>query len=462
MMDRREFMQRIAAVVGLGSGNPPYVIRGLNSQNPQKGAKKGHQRENDCVGLHWLRGTVPFAEEQPLVVYLGMFFGDGFEEADWGLWKYNKSFVWPNRVSLNTHTSAERAERITAGGITLEIPGSAIEGMTPDLFFAFMRGLDRYAFDCRRVDVFYDDCDRLVTPRDLYPMVYEVDLLGHEFRREFTGFLTCKSEQEVGGRRAKELGGGRGLTYDCVRFGRRGSAGCGKSMRVYDKNLESKGERDCVRWELELCQERSRKCWQALMHTSIEDTPKLLGMVVGGSIDFRHRPVNGCGELLKAGDKNWKRLERFDFWQTIIGKLGELPLANPLPSKRVEKAAAWLDSAVGGTLQMLGVAWGADQLVAHVMDIVGSRDRLRTSHLAALAEYDSRMKREPVPTIKAVRGWADRHGVQLESEPGELEPLKPTPLLPQVEPVTSPTSYGVRKRRLKFVLGLGKQHLWQK
>jgi len=399
--------------------NPPIVKRGLDSHSTQTDPAAESEKLVGYVGMHWLRGTVPWADLDPLVQYLRLFFGDCFEEYDYGLWKYDRSYVWPNRVSLNYHSSAERAERITSGGVTLEIPGSVIETYAPEIWFSFMRGLQHFRFEPSRIDVYYDDYDRLILPRDLYTLVYELDLLGQEFRREFTGFLQAAIKQKVGGKRAKMLGGGRGIVYDEVAFGRRGNRGCGKYLRAYDKWLESRGERKCVRWELELSGHRARKMWEALMHVATQDIPGILGAAIGGCIDFRHRPVTADGKLLRAGDKNWKRCPRFAWWQKIVDKLGEATFDLPIHRKSVEQSWEWMKTAAAGTLQMLSEAWGADKLVPKLLDIIGSRDRLNRTHQRAINEYRESVAHDSTLDISKIRSFADEKGIQLESEPGE-------------------------------------------
>ena len=407
----------------LDAVNPPHVQRGLNSQMSPTDPSGAQYPQSDCVGIHWLRGTVPQREFDEVVQYLAMFFGDETEHFEWGaLPKYDRSIRWPNSMSLNFHSSQERADRLTDGGMTIEMPGGAVESLDIEVFHSFMKGLVRWGFKCGRLDAFFDDFERLIAPRELYPTVYEVGLYGQELRREFTGFLTLAPEQKAGGRRPKALGANRGLTSDVLRFGKRGSDGSGKSLRVYDKRLETEGGRNCIRWELELCKHRSQKAYEALLHTTLAEWPKIIGMMIGGCIDFRHRPVDEAGNLLKAGDKNWSRLERFDWWQRIIDKLGELPIQNPHTPKQVERSAEWFEQQVSGTLQMLSEAYGTNKVLADIMDIIGRRDRLNANHMAALAEFESRKATEPVPDIAEVRHWADHVGIEIEGDGTDDEP----------------------------------------
>jgi hypothetical protein len=448
-MDRRTFMQGIAAA-GLGLVNPPYVKRGWKSQKAAWGAENGHQRESDCVGLHWLRGRVAHGKVAAVRDYCCLFFGDDVEARSFGLWRYDRSLELRHSVSINYQSTKDRADSITGGYAVLEVPGGALETLAPELLGSFVKGLASFGFECTRADVYFDDFTprpERMSPGELHRRVYEVDLLGDEFRREFTGFLECSVSQNAGGKRKGKLTG-RGLTYSAVSWGRRGSLGSGKYLRYYDKWLESGGERDCGRWELELCKKRAQKLYRAFVQVPANGWPHLIGLAIGGCIDFRHRPVNGAGQLLRAGDKNWERCKRMWFWTRILAKLGgRLPMSDPIQRMTVERSSAWVKDQCSGVLQLLGRAYGVNELLCDLLDIIGQSDRMAKKHRDALVDYLQRRDGKKVPTVTAVRHWADRHGVRLESEPGE-------PDLPS----RSPTE----QRRRRFVLGTGKQHLWEK
>lgn len=449
-MDRRTFLRMTG--LGLLTVNPPGVKRGWNSQKLPSGPPQEHQQaqlDQACVGVHWLRGRVPHDRVEALRDYCCIFFGDDFEERDYGLWRYDRMFELPRSVSINYQSTKRRAEAITGGYAVLEVPGSALESLDPDLIGSFIKGLSGYEFECSRIDVYFDDFDaERLSPRELYRRVYEVDLFGDEFRREFTGFLDCSLTQKAGKRRRGKLSG-RGLTYDEVSFGRRGSRGSGKYLRYYDKRLESGGEQACGRFELELCKERADKIYKAFLNVRVSGWAHLIGLAIGGAIDFRDRPVDGNGQLLRAGDKNWSRCKRKYFWTKILARLGgRLKMSKPTKPMTVERSAAWIKEQCSGVLQMCARAYGINELLTDLLDIIGSSDRMSKKHREALAAYLSRDKRNPVPTIEAVRSWADAEGVQLESEPGELEPEEEAPSKP---PATR-----------QFTMGVGRQHLWDK
>lgn len=375
------------------TANPPGVIRGLDSQTLPQIPKTGHP---GTVGLHWLRGSVPMADTEKLKTYLDTWFGDESQDQLYGLWFYDRSTRWPNGVQLNYHSHSDRAS-ITRGRVAIEIPGSALEVMDTAYVVSFMRRLEDFGFQCSRLDVFYDDVTRLVSPWRLARMVHDEDSDGNVLRADFTGFRRITK---------RTISNAKGRTFDEVAFGSRGQNGSGKYLRIYDKRLESQGENPAVRYELELSDERSQKAFEMLTHVHIKDAAGILGALVGGCIDFKKR----------TGDKNLARLERYEFWQTIIDRFGRVTLAGKRVQKTVDRSAAYVQKQVAGTLQMVRKAWGAEKFFPWLVDIVDGENRLRTAHFAALVEYERAMRDETTLHIGSIREYCDNMNLQLESE----------------------------------------------
>ena len=373
--------------------NPPAVIRGLDSQKALAG---GPSASPGAVGVHWLRGSVDMDCLAGLRDYCKLWFGDECQERLYGLWFYDRSIRWPNGVQLNFHSHSDRAA-ITRNRIALEIPGGALEVWGSDLVLAFMRGLEPFGFQCSRLDVYYDDVTRLVTPSQLAGLVHLEGPDGEPVKHDFTGFRRIMR---------RTISNDQGRTYDEVAFGARGSNGGGKYLRIYDKRLESKGENDAVRYELELSDERSQKAFEMLTHAAGRDAPGLIGALIGGCIDFK----------IRTGDKNLNRLERYTFWQKIVDRLSRVTLAGKRVRKSVERTDEWVRKQVAGALQMLRKAYGAEKFFPMLVDIVDGENRLRTQHYAALVEYERAIKGEPDLNIAAIRSYCDNVGLQLESD----------------------------------------------
>ena len=386
--------------------DPQDVIRGSDSQ-------PSSTSETDTIeilpfGVHWLRGSVPSGMLGAVLGYLEMWFGD-YESRAFGLWFYDRSDAWPNGVSVNYHSTPER-ETITDGRIAVEIPGSALDPFDLLIVQRFMQGLNQYQWQASRIDVFFDDFDRIITPRKLFATVYEPGLFAEApLKADFSGFLRIQSKSE----HHKT----RGIVHDEVDFGRRGSQGSGKYLRFYDKQLETQGRLKCCRWELELCDKKAKRAWGAIVRVSSEHSDvgevergiaSVIGAMIGGSIDFKYR----------TGDANLDRLERYEFWQTIIDKMGRDPslLRVPREEKKVHKSLRYICKQCSGTLQMLHAAMGAAEFLPMLVDIVTSEDRLTIEHRNAIAEYQNAVAPDPLLNIADLRNFCDEQGIELEGE----------------------------------------------
>jgi len=381
--------------------SPPGVIRGQNSQDAKR-ARDGLGPETPgIVGVHWLRGSVPMDELARLAAYVDTWFGDERQEREYGLWFYDRSILWPDGVTLNYHSHSDRAA-ITNGRITLEIPGGALDHYDTWMVLSFMRGLGDFSFQASRLDVYYDDAERTITPTKLFATVYGENEEGETILRDFTGFRRITR---------RLIANQKGRASDEVMFGARGDNGSGKYLRCYDKRLETNGENPSVRWELELSDERSQKAFDLLTHGDAEQAATCVGALVGGCIDFKKR----------THDRNASRWQRHEFWQTILGRLGAVKLATKTPVKSVDKAQKHICTQAAGNLQLLREAWGAERFFPWLVDIVDSTNRLRSQHYVALDAYrrDLEAAGDKTLCIEHVRDYCDDNEILLEGDDDE-------------------------------------------
>ena len=278
------------------TGNTPRdVIRGVNS----------HKRNNE-VGVHWLRISFPRQYLKRVRLYCERYFGQSSQDG-YGLWSYDTRYSWPNGTSLNFDSDFTRSEEIHQGKVTLDVPGKALDIIAQGDLHLFIVGLGPLNPVCTRCDIFFDDYQRVIKPAAMKKIID---------KKDFSGFREVQFKKRWGTRKGRY-----GVIHDEVDFGRRGGNGCGKYLRVYDKTLESEGEIDCIRWEVEFSKERSHKVLEKLSQvTSIDAFATLCGSLVAGAIVFVHR----------SSEKNIGRLVIYDFWIQIRKTLGSLVI-------RVEK-----------------------------------------------------------------------------------------------------------------------------
>lgn len=350
-------------------GNPPYVTRGLDSQVPQI--------VSGSVGIHWLRGSIEKKYQEWLIDRMAMLFGSEIESHEYGFWRYDRHIKWPCGAMVLWH-STEQGSALMNGRIALEIPGRALETLDSYDIGMTCVSLWKRGFHATRIDVFYDDMDRVITPSRLYQMIYEPGLFADDpIKEDFTGFLNIRNLSE--GHK------GRGLVHDEIAFGKRGNMGGQKYLRIYDKRLESDGENPAIRWELELCDHKANGLFKELVHAFGSGAEpgvivEVMGRWIGGCVDFKMRTD-------RVGDKNLCRLERYHFWQLILDKLGWARLVGKRVVKTVEKACEWFCRQVVGNLQMMVKAYGPGDVLPFLVDLATGENRLRPSHLKALAEF---------------------------------------------------------------------------
>jgi len=190
----------------------------------------------------------------------------------------------------------------------------------------FLLSLRQFSPSCTRIDVFFDDYNRMNTPTGIHEIIKN---------RDYSGFRKGQLKQRFDGGR---------MIHDEVDFGTRGDNGSGKYLRVYDKALESDGEKNCIRWEVEFSKERAHKVFDKLSQAaSIEAFATMCGSLVAGSIEFVHR----------NGDKNIGRLEVYDFWKKIKDLLGTVVIRVSIKTTDIGGMYKWVYRQVSPTLACL-------------------------------------------------------------------------------------------------------------
>lgn len=385
--------------------NPRTVTRGYDSQTALGGHSEATAGLADSVGVHWLRGTIFDVQRDWLVEMFCRLFGEEWEELEYGFWNYDRQVRWPCGATIQYHSTETQAAQ-TRGRIACEVPGHALESLDHWDILMLCVNLRAHQFRCTRIDLYYDDAERIITPAKLYDAVYEPSLFAKPIRADFTGFQVVKQ--------IRESHKSRGVTHDETAFGRRGNNGTGKYLRIYDKRLESEGENHAVRYELELSDEKAEAAFAGIVQTCSADwnpakTSTVLAAMIGGCIDFKIRTG-------RVGDKNLSRLQRYDWWQRIIDKIGRAKLDGKKHEKTVEKARQWVSKQCAGTLQMLHDALGAEVFLPFIVEVCTSGDRLRGEHLNAIAEYRRRIAGQPEIDLPGLRSYCDETGVPLEGD----------------------------------------------
>lgn len=261
---------------------------------------RGANRETLNIG--WLRGSLPCANMDSAMELLRAFYGDP-EYQDKGAFFRNHRFKWEGSVIL----AFDRAGEDGADDlIVIDIPATPIESLSVSERGLLLTGLKALGFSASRVDVSWDDFAKRILPEQ----VYDIAMKGHI---AYVQFCELISSGRVGGPRATT----------CY-LGKRGQNGGGKCVRIYRKDLESEGEIDAIRWEVEYSQDRAEKAFNALAATrDDQELALMIGKLVGGSCDFRDKDY----ATFKSSGGHLKDAPQYEWWVSILNELGSLKLA---------------------------------------------------------------------------------------------------------------------------------------
>lgn len=316
---------------------PPSVTRGLDSQKLNE------------TGIHWLRMSFSDKKLNAVKEWVSNFYGKTEEDAR-GLWGYTNRMFWASGAALFYDSDPQRSETIHRNRVTLEMTGRVCDRLSSCDLQLFVEGCRVLDGRCSRIDIFFDDYDRVIAPCDLHEIID---------RGDFSGFRKWKKLNE--GLKKK------GIDHDEVSFGRRGQKGGGKYLRIYDKNLESDGDQNCIRWEVEFSGEKAHGVFNKLAACGGDSTAfaTICGALVGGSINFVHYD----------GEKNLNRLDVYDFWQKITGTLGRLRIRTIRKPNDVVGMTYWIERAVTPTLACLRKVFKNDQeFFGWLLDILKEGD----------------------------------------------------------------------------------------
>ena len=326
-------------------------------------------------GLDWFQATVPIADEvlhpgegwhaddYPIrrvkdalmdQVLLAASVALGCDPKDWvhldsGLNGYRQSFLGPGGARVLFDHSQNQDVHVL-------LPGKACAMVDENA----MRSLARYVFahggHATRIDIQADDYSRVITPGGVQPALASGDAVTHA---KETVLMT------------KTKVGTTQCTGDTVYLG---SAQSRQLLRVYDKNLESGGETNAIRWEL---QTRKQAAVTLLQQLAQDHWPHVIASRIVAFVDFRD-----SSQAVNSSDKTRDRA-RVEWFATLVGMVekGTVYLAQ-LP-RTVQDLVGWITNQVSTSLAVCFRFWNGD--LGPLAEIVAEGERkFRPKHLAML------------------------------------------------------------------------------
>lgn len=307
-------MESVICKEAKNGNSPRTVVRGCNSHLVTQ------------AGIHWLRITFPHKHLQKVRGFIDRFFGQS-DQIGFGFWGYDCRYEWSNGAFL-LYDQRDETKQIHANRCAFECQGQPCDQLTPYDLTLLMEGLLIFDGRCSRIDVFMDDFNRVICPNDLHDIIE---------RRDFSRFIVGETRQAF---KSGEL------IRDEVTFGRKGKLGSGKSLTIYDKALESEGDRNCVRWELRLIDDRAHDVFVKLAGTcgNIDACALLCGCLVIGSITFVYRT---------GSEKNIDRLTEYEFWSILKMGLSDLRLRLHKPEQSIIGVIEWTEKQVAPNMSLI-------------------------------------------------------------------------------------------------------------
>lgn len=334
-----------------GEAAPPTLLGGVTGKNIGESEKwnkrvtiipsERHLGKLDAgerqssIGIDWLQGTIPFERFDLVRSYLDAVCGEHREDYNHGMQGFQAACEWhPFGIKLMWDTDRKNREN-HANRILFQVTGQGLACFPPVSLWRFLRDLSiKFWFKCSRIDLAFDDYEKIIRPDEV-----------NEFAKEgsYKGF-----------RKHKYIGGNRRngeQTDDGIYFGTRGKDGGGKFLRCYGKDIESDGETDSIRWEVEFSKAKANKVFFDLaMSTDLTDLATKIALFIGGSIDFAERSRSG----------RFSKADRLAFWEQILFHLGAAEIRCPKQEGDIESSMEWVEYSVTPSLEKIRQAIGDD------------------------------------------------------------------------------------------------------
>ena len=347
-----------------GLGCPPDSTTGGSFTTGLFNQFKGQRNRYQCeIGLDWIAGSFQVEKLEAMRQVLAGY-GAHFVNAAKGQWGYLNCELSPNGCFIAWTDGRDDA--------AFSVPGAMLAQLDAERMRQLWLDLNLVGFRASRLDIRFDDYDRIVEPRTVWE-AFDAGCVPH-FKK---------------GTWMENRDGGRpdGAT---VYIGKRGQNGGGRCYCVYDKLLESGDDSlDCVRWELRLYHERAELARAFLAGATKSDEAFItaLGQLVGGNIHFHDR---------SSGDPNLSRCPTLPWWQIILDSIGSVKINPRRICPTLLETVKAVQEQYAPTMAMLDMVFKA--LGGDLHDFidemrVDGASRMRRSHRARVDECIESLQR---------------------------------------------------------------------
>jgi hypothetical protein len=275
------------------------------------------------VHIDWLQGSFPFNSLPAVRALIERETGFPFSDETTGCRWYKTCYTNYVGAYLATEPRVSHSDRCS-----LTLPAQTLSGLSVYSQKLIINELAVLGFTCTRIDPCIDDFTKTLTP-DLIRQTVEA---GNQKGFSSNPYTDWRSSGEVSAEKS--------CTYY---VGRRGKSGSGKVIRCYTKYLESRGEVDSVRFEIEMSQEYSSNLFSclAMTHTSLWSSVLLASIT--GAVDFIDRSFSS----------RLSECPRLDWWEKVVGDDASIKVSKPRKLKSITKSINWINKQVSPTLSVV-------------------------------------------------------------------------------------------------------------
>jgi len=251
----------------------------------------------------------------------------GCEPGDWveterGSYGYQKGLVGPGQARIWWDAPGR-------DDCHIRFPGKACQISGQERLVHLLRYSLAHGGKATRCDTVIDDYQHIVSPAQVEEALQGPDAVTHARKGLVQrGF-------EVG---SPDLTGA--TTY-------LGSPTSRQRVRVYDKGLESGGEMDCIRWELESRHGAAETMAVALAY---QDWGEVMASRLVGFVDFR----------LADSHSEVEKRQRLPWFELLVRRARKASAYLPKVPRTVEEVVEWVDRAIGPSLAVAMKFWKGD------------------------------------------------------------------------------------------------------
>jgi len=258
---------------------------------------------NAAIGIDWISGTIPYPDDSDpadlaatISELISIFFPEKRDYCDaqsFGQRGYDTSLSWFGGAIKICWHSQKPSQRLFCA-----FSGSACESLPLDCQFALLQALSGFGFRASRLDLYFRDFSRKLSPADLH----EAALAGYLRRFKHSNFSYVSSG-------FPDASGATASTFYA------GSRQSEIFFRCYDERFEARSPLDCIKFEAQWQSTKAANLQAFLLERGFDDLPRLiLSKVVGPSVlDFR------CGDA----SQRLEIQEQCAFWADFLSSLDQ-------------------------------------------------------------------------------------------------------------------------------------------